>query len=129
MPRPTRPRQPAQPATLLQRLRLQANLTQNQAAVLLGTTQPALSRAEAGPCLVTQAATAYGLRLSVEPDPLHVILAAHPDPMPRDHRARAAVRDAIRAAYPGAAVVYTPEIGEPRAAYLSRVRPALEVRA
>jgi transcriptional regulator with XRE-family HTH domain len=129
MPRPTRPRQPAQPTTLLQRLRLQANLTQNQAAVLLGTTQPALSRAEADPSLADRALQAYGLRLTIEPDPLHVILAAHPDPMPRDHRARAAVRDAIRAAYPDAAVVYTPEIGEPRAAYLTRVRVALEVRA
>ena len=115
--------------TLLRRLRLAANLTQTQAAALLGISQPALSQAEARPSLADRALAAYGLLLTAEPDPVRAILAAHPDPLPKPLRPRAAVRDAIRDLYPTAPIVYTPEPGEAHADYISRVRPALEVRA
>lgn len=115
--------------TLLHRLRLAANLTQTQAAALLGISQPAISQAEARESLADRALHAYGLLLSVAPDPIRPILAAHPDPLPRALRPRAAIRDAIRDLYPDAPIVYTPEIGETHDAYLRRVRVALEVRA
>lgn len=115
--------------TILRTLRTKANLTQTQAAALLRISQPALSQAEARESLADRALAAYGLLLTVEPDPVRAILAPHPDPLPRSLRPRAAIRDAIRDLYPTAAIVYTPEPGEAHDAYLSRVRVALEVRA
>lgn len=115
--------------TLLKTLRTRANLTQTQAAALLGVTQPALSQAEARQSIIDRALAAYGLQVAATADPIRAILAAHPDPMPRAHRARFAIRDAIRELYPDAAIVYTPEIGEAHDTYLARVRVALEVRA
>lgn len=115
--------------TLLRSLRTRANLTQIQAAQLLQISQPALSQAEARPSHVDRALAAYGLHLTVAPDPIRAILQPHPDPLPRTPRVRQQIRDAIRDLYPDAPIVYTPEIGEAHDAYLARVRVALEVRA
>ncbi len=105
--------------TRLQRLRLEANLTQNQAAALLGITQPALSQAERTPTHADRLEA-----ILAEREPLRTVPIDLSTP-----KARFATRDAIRRLYPNAALVPTARPGELPDAYLTRVRVALEVRA
>jgi hypothetical protein len=132
MPSPTKP---ATIRPLLPILRHLSGLTQAAMAERLDLTQGYLSRAEREP-------TALDAALGLLP-PDHVaavlelrrVLAPHPDPLPRTLRPRAAIRDALRQAYPAAELVPTPLPGEGHLDYIARavpavaVRPALEVRA
>ena len=106
-------------STRLKALRIQANLSQREAAELLGITQPALSQAERTPTHADRLEA-----LLAERDPLRTVPIQLHSP-----KARFATRDAIRALYPNAALVPTARPGELPDAYLSRVRVALEVRA
>jgi transcriptional regulator with XRE-family HTH domain len=103
----------------LKALRIRHNLTQAEAAALLGITQPALSQAERTPSHADRLEAVLAER-----DPLLTVPIQLHSP-----KARFATRDAIRRLYPDAYLVPTAKPGEAHDAYLARVRVALEVRA